>query len=657
MGANMLKKNNFYNTAVIAVFTVIILFFCGLKPANAQTHISQIKDKEVFDLLTNIPASGIRVPKVNAFILLLEEKHIIKANGTLISKKHVMIKVLTEDGKAAGDVRIPFNSYFEKLKINIARTIQPTGEIQNVAKDAIAEESSFTDLPVFSDFKAKKIIFPNVQIGSVIEYEIETIGNNKFIPGNSFIFTLPVDWIVWRARFCVDVPNSMSVKYKVEKFLKDSPLITVGNKSKRYTWQEGYNYVKGSDEPGSPNYMRIGPYIAFSTIESWQTINEWGLNLVQNQFNPDMAIEKQTDELIKGRKQDKKGLIEPVFNFVSRNIRYAAIGLRETSFKPYPAAEVLKNAYGDCKGKSALLVAMLKSIGIPAYPAFLITNDSGFVLEDIPMINFNHMIVAVPEAEGYIFLDPTAELIPLGRLPFLEQGCSVFIIKKDKKADFVKIPVDSAMDNKISRQCQLVFKRDSSVEVKENYSYTGQIDWVNRVLIKNTPPGKYKELFEEIARSVFGPFKLNDFSISDYNDFRIPFSLTSNYTVNNYARKNGNLYYFAVPATEPLLYGVLSKMPRQTPLNLSFAFLKDEDILITLPASYKIKSLPKPLVLDNPVASYTKEIREAKGKILVYTKWVLKTNEISIGKYGAFKNMIDKIGKSNQEDVILEEKL
>jgi hypothetical protein len=446
----------------------------------------------------------------------------------------------------------------------------------------------------------------------------------------------------------------MPVKYKVEKLLKDSPLITVGHKSKRYMWQEGYTYVKGGDESGSPNYMRIGPYIAFSTIESWRKINEWGLNLVQNQFNPDIAIEKQTDELIKGRKQDKKGLIEPVFNFVSRNIRYVAVGLREASFKPYPAAEVLKNAYADCKGKSALLVAMLKSIGIPAYPAFLITNDSGFVLEDIPMLNFNHMIVAVPEAEGYIFLDPTAELIPLGSLPFLEQGCSVFIIKKDKKTDFVKIPVDSAKDNKINRQCQLVFKSDSSLEVKENYSYTGQIDWTNRVLIKNIPSGKYKELFEVIARSVFASFKLNDFSISDYNDFRIPFSLTSYYTVNNYTRKKGNLYYFAVPATEPLEYGMFSKMPRQTPLNLSFAFFKEEDILITIPAGYKIKSLPKPLVLDNPVAAYTKEIREAKGKILVYTKFVLKTNEISIGKYGAFKNMIDKIRKANEEDVVLE---
>lgn len=652
----MLKKYSFYNTAIIAVAIAILLLFCGLKPTIAQTHISQIKDKEVVDLLTNVPASGIRAPKVNAFILLLDQKHIIKANGVLISKKHVMVKVLTEGGKAAGDVVIPFNSYFEKPKINIARTIQPTGEIQNVAKEAVEEESLFAAQPVFSDFKVKRIIFPNVQIGSVIEYEIEIVENNKFIPGFSFVFTIPVNWIVWRARFSVDVPNSMPVKYKVEKFLKDSPSITAGNKSKIYTWQEDYIYVKGGDEPAAPNYMRIGPYVVFSTIESWQKINDWGLNLAQNQFNPDKAIDDQAEELIKGRKQDKKELIEPVFDFVSKNIRYAAIELGEASFKPYPAALVLKNAYGDCKGKSALLIAMLKSIGIPAYPALLVTNNSGLILEDIPMINFNHMIVAVPDGEGYLFLDPTAEMIPFNRLPFFEQGCEAFIIKKDKKTEFVKMPVDSADDNKISRQCQLAFNRDSSVDVKENYTYTGQIDWPNRVLVKNTPPGKYKELFEEIARSVFPSFKLRDFSTSDYNDFKMPFSLTSNYTADNYARKSGNLYYFAVPATEPLAYDMFSKMPRQTPLNLGFAFVKEEDFIITIPAGYKIKSLPRPLILDSPMAAYTKEIREAGGKISVYTKWVLKTNEVSIGKYGAFKNMIDKISKSNEEDVILEEK-
>lgn len=657
----MLNKCGFERTTVILkfgviIFSVLMLFCCDLKLISAQTNISQIKDKEVLDLLTNIPDSGILVPKVNAFILLWDQKHTIKTNGVLISKKHMIIKVLTEGGKTAGDVAIPFNGYFEKLKINIARTIQPTGEIQNVAKDAISEESPFIDLPVFSDLKVKKIIFPDVRIGSVIEYEIETIESNKFIPGFSFIFTIPVNWIVWRARFSVDVPNSMTARYRVEKFLKDSPGITAGNKSKSYTWQEDYTYVKGGDEPASPNYMRIGPYIVFSTIESWQKINDWGLNLVQNQFNPDKAIENQVDELVKGRKQDKKGLIEPLFNFVSKNIRYVAIELAEASFKPYSAAEVFKNAYGDCKGKSALLIAMLKSIGISAYPALLITNNSGFILEDIPTVSFNHMIVAVPDGEGYLFLDPTAEMLPFGKVPFFEQGCDAFIIKKDKKTEFVKIPVDPADDNEISRQCQLVFNRDSSVEVKENYTYTGQIDWPNRILVKNTPPGKYKELFEEIARSVFASFKLNDFFTSDYNDFKIPFSLTSNYKVNNYARKSGNLYYFSVPATEPLVYNMFSRMPRHTPLNLGFAFVKVEDIIITLPAGYKIKSLPKPLVLDSLLVSYTKEIREARGKISVYTKCVLKTNEIPVGKYGAFKNMIDKIRKSNEEDVILEEK-
>lgn len=652
----MLMKYNFHKTAII-IYTVIIFFCCDLKFINAEMNISQIKDKEVLDLLINTPNSGIQVPKVNAFILLFDEQRIINANGALTSRKHVMVKILTEGGKAAGEVTIPFNGYFEKFKINIARVIQPNGGIKNVAKGAIREESPFADLPFFSDFKVKKIIFPDVQVGSVIEYEIEIAENNKFVPGYSFVFTIPVDWIVWRARFSVDVPNSLAVKYKVEKFLKESPLIIVANKSKRYTWQTDYIYVKGGDEPGTPNYMKIGPYIAFSTIDSWQKINDWGLSLVQNQFNPDSAIEQQVDELVKGRKQDKLELIAPLFNFVSKNIRYAAIELGEASFKPYSATEVFQNSYGDCKGKSALLIAMLKYIGITAYPALLITNNSGFILEDIPMINFNHMIVAVPDGDGYIFLDPTVEMAPFDRLPFFEQGVDAFIIKKDKKTEFVKIPVDSPDDNKVIRQCYLVFNRDSSAEVKENYTYTGQLDWPNRVLMKNTPPGQYKKLFEEIARSVFASFTLNDFSSSDYNDLKIPFNLTSNYTVNNYVRKIGKLYYFSSPNTDPLVYYMFSKMPRQTPLNLGFTFVKEEDILITIPTGYKIKSLPQPLILDGPLASYTKEIKESQGKISVYTKWVLKTNEISIGKYGAFKNMIDKIRKSNKEDVVLEEKI
>jgi len=652
-----MKKSLFLKVMVNILYFVIILLFFETKILKAETNFSAVKDKETLEIIKKAPSPDEQNPFINAVMLLFDEKHALKSQSKVISKRHVMIKVLKEAGRGVGTVFIPFNEYLEKVKINVARTIQPNGNIQDVSGDVIKDESPFAGLPIYSDIKIKKITFPNVQVGSIIEYEIEYARDYNFFPGYFYIFTIPLNWTISQVRFSVEVPKGAAVKFKAERFLNNEPTITSSVKSETYTWQMEHTYVKGSDEPAVPNYMKFGPYIIFSTIEDWQKINDWGIKLMEKESRPDEAIEKKVSELIAGHKENKREIIKPIFNYVSQNIRYVAVELGISAFKPYPASEVFKNAYGDCKGKSALLITMLKSIGIPAYPVLLMTANAGFILKDVPGLYFNHMIVAVPDGEGYIFLDPTADMLSSEKIPYLDQGCDPFILVKDKKEDFGYIPIDSPENNKSEGECELTLKRDLSAEVKETITCIGQLDWSNRILAKYTPPAQHKKLFEEALRLASPGLDLKEITFSDYNDLETPFNIKVTYTANNYLRKSANLLLFKAPLGEPIPTRLFTKVPREAPLYLKFPFIKEQRITIKLPEGYNIKSAPQDLSLERATASFSKEFKIENKKIIIHTKWVLKTNEVSIGKYGALKNMIENIRKSNDEDIVLEEEI
>jgi transglutaminase-like putative cysteine protease len=65
--------------------------------------------------------------------------------------------------------------------------------------------------------------------------------------------------------------------------------------------------------------------------------------------------------------------------------------------------------YGDCKDKHTLFAALLAAEGIKAYPVLIrAEGDTDNVDPDVPSpMQFSHVITAVPQDKGYLFLDTT----------------------------------------------------------------------------------------------------------------------------------------------------------------------------------------------------------------------------------------------------------
>lgn len=79
---------------------------------------------------------------------------------------------------------------------------------------------------------------------------------------------------------------------------------------------------------------------------------------------------------------------------VQDDIRYLALAMGEGSLIPASADATWRSRFGDCKAKTALLIALLRGLGIEAEPALVSTNFGDGLDQRLPMLGlFDHVLV------------------------------------------------------------------------------------------------------------------------------------------------------------------------------------------------------------------------------------------------------------------------
>ncbi|WP_353228390.1 DUF3857 domain-containing protein [Novosphingobium sp.] len=79
---------------------------------------------------------------------------------------------------------------------------------------------------------------------------------------------------------------------------------------------------------------------------------------------------------------------------VENQVRYLFIGINDGGYVPAPADQTWQRRYGDCKGKTALLIALLHGLNIDARPVLVNTSNGDATAHRLPtMGGFDHVIV------------------------------------------------------------------------------------------------------------------------------------------------------------------------------------------------------------------------------------------------------------------------
>lgn len=347
-----------------------------------------------------------------------------------IFERRIRIKILKEKGLSEADINIPYYAFNNDEKISRLNActfnIDAAGNIKvsPVKKEAIYSKK------IDKYYAAKIIAFPEVKVGSVIEYrftmERETMGQLKDwffqerIPVRYSEYDLKIPQIF---RFSVQpsVLDSMDCKQSVsyERLNTGNKFIDTRVLKSTYIMR---NLTGIKDEPymgSAKDYMQrlefqlsqidYGNNYIVDLSANWSDVIT---DLMKND-NFGMQLEKTVTgatDLIKaaGTITDEEKKMAFIFNAVRKTVNWNE---QEAVFTDNNIIQTWQTKPGNSASVNLLLIKLLNDAGLKALPVLFSTRDNGLVNSHYPFLNqFNTVMAFVAVAGKSFVLDATDKI-------------------------------------------------------------------------------------------------------------------------------------------------------------------------------------------------------------------------------------------------------
>lgn len=663
--ARTLEKSNLYDPA-LKVYASI----GGAFAEKARKRIATINlvnysnayaglDADVIKLIKESPGID-EYPNAGGLYLLTDESIALSEDNRLESVSHACIKILNDRGKEKfAEVSLQYDSTYERLEVEYARTIKPDGTVVTVGDKNIRDVSLYLNFPLYSNARVRIISMPEISAGCCIEYKVR-ITRSRLPNEKDFntAFWLAADDPILLERFRLIIPANRDLKYKIINGdyniagFDMTPKEEISGGRKVYSL-EFKNVPQIIPEPAMPSPSRVNPYVLFSTFRDWKDIYTWWRGLYEDKMIVSSDMEAKVKELV-NHQESLEAKARSIYNFCATQIRYVAVEYGDAGYEPHKASEVFENKYGDCKDKAILLVTMLEAAGIEAYPVLIGTFDYFDLQQDIPNILFNHAIAAVVLDNKLIFMDATGSTVSFGDLPYGDQGRTVLVFLKDKYS-LADTPLFDPGHNHLLTEMHIKVGPDESISATREVSTSGGYEQMQRYWLKYTMPSLILEQLKQRARSIAHNAEVEHYEIGNVDDLNKPVLLKYSFRAQEFFTKAGQVRI--MDQLSGIQTDMVVKDKRFYPLEFSGLEESEDVIVIEFQKDFRVKYLPQ-TVKDNNKWFYCLSHYELSGRNTIRFHWLfrMKTREVSLEDYPAYKKALEDIALKLDQKGLLEKK-
>lgn len=404
----------------------------------------------------------------------------------------------------ASKIEIDFFSDYQTLRLHNVTLIRNGKEIEklNSKNISLLRKEKELEKELLTGEQTVLIVVDDTRVGDIIDYSYTVSGSNPIFNGRiSEIF--PLGWPVPVDKVYNRLVVSSDKYIEIKEFNTTLPHGVKKNGAlKEYVWiTKTSEVIRPEDE--YPTWYNPYPYIQISDYKTWKSVAEWASPLysVPASIAPDLKkkIHELTDKQI--------SLEEKICNilfFVQNEIRYLGVEIGVNSHKPHHPNITFANRYGDCKDKTLLLISMLNSIGVKAYPALVSTAYTKRVSDLLPSPhNFDHVICMMELAGRTFWLDGTV-MYQKGRLSNLGyHNLGYALVVNHPQKLLVKMPeIQSVKPDVAVEEDYLVIEYESPVEFNVKTTYRGRLaDGQRRYLATNRKTDISRQYLNYYAKS------------------------------------------------------------------------------------------------------------------------------------------------------------
>jgi hypothetical protein len=317
------------------------------------------------------------------------------------------MRLQTQDGlRAGGVILLPWNPASQSLTVHhilIYRGDQVIDALGGHEFEIIRREENLTAATL--DGVLTAVLQPaDLRVGDILEVAGTLTYQDPALQGHaSAILSSNVPVTMDRLRYRVTWPQDRPVRVlTTEPWTQPTIRTRNGQREIELTDTDLRALTPPSDAPPRFGFQRE---LLVSDFRDWAEVSALmdPLYVTASQLAPDSALRAEI-ERIATEHTDVRGRTLAALKLVQDNVRYVALTMGDGNYVPASADETWRRRFGDCKAMTALLLALLRELDVPA-EASLVSSARGDGLNDrLPMLAaFDHVLVRV-NVDGTTYL-------------------------------------------------------------------------------------------------------------------------------------------------------------------------------------------------------------------------------------------------------------
>ncbi len=596
-----------------------------------------------------------RIKEEAAVIIRVDEQIEVNDNNTSVSTLHVVEKVLQERGKQIAEVELGYDSTYERVELEFARTITADGTIVYAGKENIRDVSKYLNFPLYSNAKAFIVSMPSVDVGAVIEYKVK-VYSSKLINDDdvSIVYRLREQFPVYKAGFRLTLPAGkktgvtfFNCDYAGDTDLK--PRLEKQGPVQELSWQF-QEIMPIIPEYNMPPLAEVNPAVLISSFTGWDEVYRWWSGLYKDKLTVSREMQDLVDTVC-AQTDDAETRAKKIYEYVSRNIRYVGVEYGESGHEPHKAGDVFVNRYGDCKDQAILLTALLKAAGLTAAPVLIPTRDTYPAKEDFPSVNFNHAIAVVQLGKNRMFMDPTSETSAFEDLPLSDQGRTVLIFWDDRY-ELAQTP--ESMNSRIGYSMDIAIDSREDALVKRSVVCRGEYATYQRKYLKFTHPTKIRQNIENKMTDISPFARLIEYRVENLDEPDAQPELIYEFTAEKFLNPSKNLRVISPLTQIEFPPSLIAAEQRIFPVDFGGLSTKRAMVSIKLPDNLSVKYLPAGKSINTEWFSLEVRYDQQQQTIDFVQEFIVKKRMVSPADYSLFREKMKDVFYLLQEAIILE---
>ena len=531
-----------------------------------------------------------------------------------------------------------------------------TGRVIRKLKESELQKTEYSQYLAIDDYKMFLDYTPPVYPVTIsYEWTIESHDNllefPRFCPQSDYDIT------VKKASYRLKVPKDMNVRYALQQL---DTQVAVSDMS-AYTQLFA---VDVSDMPmlryepyGRPFRERM-PMICFAptdfvyygtkgSLATWNDYGQWEYSLINGldalPENVCQELHQLTDPLPTAHQK-----VEALYKRLEKTTRYVAILLGIGGQKPAPAASVSKSGYGDCKGLSNYMRAMLKEVGIASNYTTISTDNRRFMPDFASVGQMNHVILQVPLANDTLWLECTNPQLPMGYVHDDIAGHDAIEISK-QGGRLVRLPVYADSANAMHSTIDIRMTADGSAAISVHQQTTNQQYEDQRPLLRMDA----KDRLRVFRRMVHVPqADISSLQVSE-NGSSPQMTLEAEVKSNSYATRTGQRLFVPVCPIHQGYTVPKSSDGRQEDIWMNHGYLDEDDITLTIPEGYVIEARPKDVSMEYPFATFSSTLQVVGNTIHVKNRLLKRSGTFDKSLFPQLAEFFSTVSNAYSQKIVL----